>query len=604
MKKIQQMFLAVILVAAITTFTACNKSFDAPPAPSDPNITANVTIQNLKTYHTVPSSLDLISQDVIISGIVVANDKSGNFYKQLFIQDSTGSIQLQIDATGLYASYPVGRKVYVKCKGLTLSDYYGTMQLGIKSVVGGVASLQGIPGASISNYLIGASLNNPVVPMTVTLSQLGSGLSDRYINSLIQLEDYEFTDTANTYSDTSAYRSTQNRNIVKGCGNTTPVIVRSSAYANFTGVRLPKGNGSIAAIYTVYKSFTGTATKQLIIRDTSDVKFTNPRCGQLPASNISVSSNNLSGFNYLIANGGPSAEKTFTASGNPLTADISITAPANYEISTTSGSGFTNALTLTQVSGSVAPTIIYVRLAAGLSQNTYNGNIVLSSTGTTNQTIACSGSVTTTAPAGPASIASVRALYQGADLKITNSTTITGVVTSDAVNKNISTGAVIIQDGSNAGITIYFGGTITYNIGDSIVLDITNDSLLNYRGSLEIKTTFGTVKPTPVATGRIVTPLVKTIAELNTSLSAALGSPSNLELVLVKVLNATASGGATFSGNMTLTDATANIVLYTSATALFSATALPAGPKNWTGYIKSYFTSTKEFLIRNTTDFQ
>ena len=98
--------------------------------------------------------------------------------------------------------------------------------------------------------------------------------------------------------------------------------------------------------------------------------------------------------------------------------------------------------------------------------------------------------------------------------------------------------------------------------------------------------------------------MVKTIAELNTSLSAALGSPSNIELVLVKVLNATASGGATFAGNMTLTDATANIVLYTSATALFSGTALPSGPKNWTGYIKSYFTSTKEFLIRNTTDVQ
>ena len=603
MKKIQQMFLAVLLVAAITTFTACEKSFDAPPVPSDPNIAANTTIQNLKTYHPFAQAYDLINQDVIISGIVVANDKAGNIYKQLFIQDSTAAIQLLVDATSLYASYPVGRRVYVKCKGLTLSDYYGTMQLGIKAIIDGAPSLQGIPGATLGNYLIGGSLDNPVVPITVTLAQLGTNLNDRYLNALIKLENYEFVvaDTSKTFSDTSAYKSTANRLISLGCGSSATVTVRTSGYATFNGVHLPKGNGSITAIYTVYKST--TATKQLIVPDASDVQFYGARCGQAPLSNIAVSSNNLSGFNYLVTDMGPSAEKTFTVSGNSLTADISITAPTNYEISLTSGAGFTNTLNLTQVSGSVAATTIYVRLSAGLPLSSYNGNIILSSTGTSNQTIACSGSVTATPPPGPGTIASVRALYQGSDLKITNSTTIAGVVTSDAANKNISAGAVIIQDGSNAAITIYFGGTITYNIGDSIVLDITNDSLLNYRGSLEIKTTFGTVKPTPVATGRVVTPLIKTIAELNSGLAASLGSSSNLELVMVK-LTATASGNATYSGNNTLTDGSGTITLYTSATALFSGTSLPTGSHTWTGQGKNYNGSTKEFLLRNTSDVQ
>lgn len=288
MNKIQQKLFSTSLVVAVLLFTACNKSFDAPPGPSDPNLVANTTIQNLKTYHTTPSVLDSITQDVIISGIVVANDKSGNFYKQLFIQDSTGAIQLLVDASGLYASFPVGRKVYVKCKGLTLSDYYGTMQLGVKAVVGGVTSLQGIPGASVSNYLIGGSLDNPVVPIPVTLSQLGSALNDRYINALIQLQGYEFIpgDTLKSYSDTSAYRSTQNRTISQGCGSASTVIVRTSAYSYFTGFGLPKGNGSINSIYTVYKSLTGTATKQLIIRDTSDVQFKNPRCGAPPPGTV------------------------------------------------------------------------------------------------------------------------------------------------------------------------------------------------------------------------------------------------------------------------------------------------------------------------------
>jgi hypothetical protein len=288
MNKIQQKLITATMVVAVVIFTACNKSFDAPPGPSDPNIVANTTIQNLKTYHVTPAVLDNITQDVIISGIVVANDQSGNFYKQLFIQDSTAAIQLLVDASGLYASYPVGRRVYVKCKGLTLSDYYGTMQLGVKATVGGVTSIQGIPGAVISNYIIGGSLNNPVVPIPVTLSQLGSALNDRYLNALIQLQDYEFIsgDTAKSYSDTSAYRSTQNRTISQGCGSSSTVIVRTSAYSYFTGFGLPKGNGSINAIYTVYKSFTGTATKQLVIRDTSDVQFNNSRCGAPPPGTV------------------------------------------------------------------------------------------------------------------------------------------------------------------------------------------------------------------------------------------------------------------------------------------------------------------------------
>ncbi|HXL57966.1 MAG TPA: lamin tail domain-containing protein, partial [Chitinophagaceae bacterium] len=61
------------------------------------------------------------------------------------------------------------------------------------------------------------------------------------------------------------------------------------------------------------------------------------------------------------------------------------------------------------------------------------------------------------------------------------------------------------------------------------------------------------------------------------------------------------SGGGTFSGNRTLTDATASITLYTSSNAVFAADALPADAKTWTGYCNA-FNSTKEFAIRNASD--
>jgi len=77
---------------------------------------------------------------------------------------------------------------------------------------------------------------------------------------------------------------------------------------------------------------------------------------------------------------GPSAEQEFTIEGVNLTDDITLTAPTNFEVSLTSGSGFANSLIITQTDGSASANI-YVRLAAGLSANTYSGVITVSSAG-------------------------------------------------------------------------------------------------------------------------------------------------------------------------------------------------------------------------------
>ncbi|MFM6925831.1 MAG: DUF5689 domain-containing protein, partial [Ferruginibacter sp.] len=233
MNKIVKLLMAVIIIAASGTLSSCKKTFDNPPGPADPAIVANTSIAALKALHTTSGAYNVITSDLIISGVVVADDKSGNFYKQLYIEDATGGLQILLDATGLYGSYPVGRKVFIKCNGLCISDYNGTMELGIKATVAGAPSLEGIPGNLISQYVIGGSLNNPVTPHVVTLSQLTTGMQDRYLGTLIQLDGFAFANLNATYSDTSAYKSTVNLDI-KNCSNQT-VIVRTSAYADFAG---------------------------------------------------------------------------------------------------------------------------------------------------------------------------------------------------------------------------------------------------------------------------------------------------------------------------------------------------------------------------------
>jgi pectin methylesterase-like acyl-CoA thioesterase len=97
--------------------------------------------------------------------------------------------------------------------------------------------------------------------------------------------------------------------------------------------------------------------------------------------------------------GTPSATQTFLVSGINLTSDISINAPANYQVSADNGTTwFSNGtpLVLTQSGGTVPSTTITVRLNAS-ANGTYSGNIDNSSTGAFTVSVAATG---TTAPAG------------------------------------------------------------------------------------------------------------------------------------------------------------------------------------------------------------
>ncbi|MFN7280248.1 MAG: DUF5689 domain-containing protein, partial [bacterium] len=272
-----QYFTRLIMPAAIILLLgSCKKDFDAPPAPTDPNITVTHTLKQLKALHVTGGVIDVITADMVVSGVVVANDKSGNLYKEIYIQDGTAGLSIQLDVAGLHNSFPVGRKVFIKCKGLALSDYNRLMQLGIKATVNNVPSLQAIASNLIGQFVIGGSLNNPVTPKVVTVNQLGTSMSDDMIGTLVQLNNYEFipADTSKTYADTSAYRNSQNLT-ARNCQANSSILIRTSGYADFAGLNVPNGNGTLTAIYTVF----GT-TKQLLVRDTADVKFNNPRCGQ------------------------------------------------------------------------------------------------------------------------------------------------------------------------------------------------------------------------------------------------------------------------------------------------------------------------------------
>ncbi len=259
-----------VLLAGGMLMLSCNKKFDEPPAYIPPDITANLSIRDLKAMH-VKGNAEQITGDKVIEGVVVADDQSGNFYKSIVIEDSTAGILVKLDAYDLYTDYPIGRHIFIKMNGLYMGDYNGLIEIG-GSVdnSGATPSVQPVAPLLISKYVLKGTLGNVVAPKIVTAAQLADSLQ----NELIQLDNFEFaaTDTAATYADPALGSSAVNFTL-KSCDGSS-IILRNSSYADFAGYNLPNGNGSIIAVYAVFGS-----TKQLNIRDTSDVKFYDTRCG-------------------------------------------------------------------------------------------------------------------------------------------------------------------------------------------------------------------------------------------------------------------------------------------------------------------------------------
>ncbi len=89
------------------------------------------TISALKSlYKNAPYA---INSNIWIKGQVTTSDVSGNLYREIYIQDETGGIDLKLGKSSLYSEYKIGQWLYVSCADLVLGAYNGMPQLGAEA---------------------------------------------------------------------------------------------------------------------------------------------------------------------------------------------------------------------------------------------------------------------------------------------------------------------------------------------------------------------------------------------------------------------------------------------------------------------------------------
>ena len=257
MNKFNRIFICFFILAGTALLSGCIKkeNFDTPPVVVPKvDFAATKTISELLAMHN-PGGVENLDSTVVVKGIVVGNDETGNLYKQIILEDEAAGLQIQIDQKSLFITYKVGQRVYVKCGGLALGEYGGNIQLGFN--VGGVISR--IPASAITAHLFLDSLPGiPPAPRLLTIPTLSSA----YLNMLIKIDSVHFADPGLTFASLTA---TTNRNILDASNNI--IILRTSNYATFQPNLIPSGTGSVTGILSVFNG-----AYQFYIRDLNDLQ--------------------------------------------------------------------------------------------------------------------------------------------------------------------------------------------------------------------------------------------------------------------------------------------------------------------------------------------
>ncbi|MCX6156696.1 MAG: hypothetical protein NTY74_01810 [Ignavibacteriae bacterium] len=182
----------------------------------------------------------------------------------------------------------------------------------------------------------------------------------------------------------------------------------------------------------------------------------------LTASSPTISVGSISGFGNVPVNT-TSVELNYTVLGANLTADIVLTPPSGFEISTNSGANFVanlGTITLTQTGGTVNSTTIYVRFKP-TAITSYSGNITHTSTGANDPNVALSG--TGVSPSDPISFTAVTESSSQINLTSTANTNGNNIVVIYNATGTFSTPtdgvAPGIQGEAFAGGTIWYKGT-------------------------------------------------------------------------------------------------------------------------------------------------
>ncbi|KQR95434.1 hypothetical protein ASG01_06205 [Chryseobacterium sp. Leaf180] len=228
---------------------------------SDAGLTQK-TVAEIKQLYT--GTLSTVSGDFVLKAKVTGNDKSGNLYKYLFVEDASGGIRINIDKLDLYndARFMVGKELYVKLKNLVIGNVSGEIQLG--AAFNG--SVGRIPEQDVYKYFFDS---NKISTNVVATEKQISQLTTADVGKFITIKNLQFitSDLERKYAGAIATNRT-----FEDC-NGNQITLRTSNFADFASEIVESGRGDVKGILGIFNG-----SFQLTILDLLGADLDLPRC--------------------------------------------------------------------------------------------------------------------------------------------------------------------------------------------------------------------------------------------------------------------------------------------------------------------------------------
>jgi hypothetical protein len=252
MMKTQNILLITALSLAVI-LNSCKKKPDSPPLANEN--TKSYSVSELKAIASCTGTCSKrFTQDVYFTGVVLADQTTGNFYEELYVRDryNTGAIRLELKSSALYVF--TGDSVRLNLNGYDVG------------LVDGMLTIDSVDNEKhLRKFASGA------IPPPIDIDISNVDYSD-YLCELVRINNVGFltADANQVWADAIAQMSL-NRTLQDCAGS--QVVVRTSNYANFAQQKTPTGWGSIIGIATAYST-----TNQLVIRTPGEANMSGSGC--------------------------------------------------------------------------------------------------------------------------------------------------------------------------------------------------------------------------------------------------------------------------------------------------------------------------------------
>ncbi|WP_242131191.1 DUF5689 domain-containing protein [Aestuariivivens marinum] len=235
-------------------------------------VMSEVSITELLTLYTGQPT-EIVS-NIVVKGYVTSSDRTGNFYKEFYMQDTpenpTAAIGIVLNQVDSYNQFNIGREVYVNLKGLYLGENSSEVL-----VIGGTIDgneVDQLTGKQIPKHIFRSQTTKEIVPLVVEPSLV----NDSHFGMFVTFENVQFplSLVGKAFLDPNDDFDTQ-RTLVS-CADGTEFPVETSSFASFTQEPLPvDARGSISGVIT--QSFGGDE-RVMVLNTTDDINFIDDRC--------------------------------------------------------------------------------------------------------------------------------------------------------------------------------------------------------------------------------------------------------------------------------------------------------------------------------------